>query len=103
MTRRASPASVLARACARLGLDSDGAEVLYDRSNTVYRLAGQPVVARLRYAPGSAAWLDRLAISVRVTRWLHDLDFPAVWPLEVEQPLAVDGYLVTFWHYQHAV
>jgi hypothetical protein len=57
---RASPQAALADACARAGLDAAGATVLYDRSNTVYKLAGPPVVARLRYAPGSAAWRDRL-------------------------------------------
>jgi Ser/Thr protein kinase RdoA (MazF antagonist) len=96
---RTSPQDALTAACAQAGLDASDASVLYDRSNTVYRLADEPVVVRLRYAPGSAAWRDRLAISVQVTGWLHEQDFPAVRPLDVAQPVEADGYLVTFWHF----
>jgi Ser/Thr protein kinase RdoA (MazF antagonist) len=96
---RTSPQDALSAACARAGLDASDASVLYDRSNTVYKLAGEPVVVRLRYAPGSAAWRDRLAISVQVTGWLHEQGFPAVRPLDVAQPVEADGYLVTFWHF----
>ncbi len=99
MASRASPATALAAACATAGLDADGAEVLHDRANTVFKLAGQPVIARLRYTRGSAAWTARLAASVRVTAWLHQLRFPTVWPADVAQPVAACGYLVTFWHY----
>jgi len=96
---RTSPQDALADACARAGLDASGASVLYDRSNTVYKIAGEPVVVRLRYAPGSAAWRDRLATSVQVTGWLHEQGFPAVRPLDLPQPVEAHGYLVTFWHY----
>jgi hypothetical protein len=41
----------------------------------------------------------RLATSVQVTRWLNDIGFPSVEPLPVEQPVAGDGYVVTFWRY----
>jgi hypothetical protein len=99
MAGRASPQDALAAACAQAGLDASGASVLYDRSNTVYKLAGQPVVVRLRYAPGSAAWRDRLATSVQVTGWLHAQGFPAVCPVDIEQPVEARGYLVTFWHF----
>jgi Ser/Thr protein kinase RdoA (MazF antagonist) len=99
---RISPQDALADACAQAGLDASGASVLYDRSNTVYKLAGQPVVVRLRYARGSSAWRDRLAISVQVTGWLHAQGFPAVRPLDIAQPVQVHGYLVTFWHFVSA-
>ena len=99
MASRASPAAALAAACASAGLDADGAEVLHDRANTVFKLAGQPVVARLRYTRGSAAWMDKLTALVRVTAWLYGLGFPTVWPADVGQPVAAHGYLVTFWHY----
>lgn len=103
MAGRVCPGVALSAACAQLGLDDAGAAVLYDRSNTVYKLARADVVARLRYAPGSDAWRDRLAVSVRVTEWLCSVGFPAVTPLDVIQPVAVEGYLVTFWHYVPAV
>jgi aminoglycoside phosphotransferase (APT) family kinase protein len=96
---RVPPGVALAAACQITGLESDGASVLYDRSNTVFKLARQPVVVRLRYAPGSEVWLDRLSVSVKVTAWLCALGFPAVRPLEVAQPVAAEGYVVTFWHY----
>jgi hypothetical protein len=37
--------------------------------------------------------------SVAVARWLTRQDFPAVEPIEVSQPVAVDGTAVTFWRY----
>jgi len=89
----------LAGACARVGMDATGAQVIYERSNAVYRLADVPVAARLRYAPGSAEWMARVTASVRVTEWLAGRQFPTVRPWDVEQPVAVGGYLVTFWHY----
>jgi aminoglycoside phosphotransferase (APT) family kinase protein len=98
-TDRWPPEAALSAACAQAGLSSDDAQVLYARSNTVYKLGARPVVARLRYAPGSAAWHDRLDVSVRVTAWLHEKGFPCVRPLEVGQPVSAGGYLVTFWHY----
>jgi Phosphotransferase enzyme family len=103
VTPRASPDQALAAACASTGLNGDGARVLYDRANTVYKLANQPIVARLRYAPPpSSPWIDRLSVSIRVTAWLDTLGFPAVRPLDVEQPVTAHGYLVTFWHYLEA-
>lgn len=105
VTARPAPASrvpsavALRTACRLVGLESVGATVLYDRSNTVYKLSGQSVVVRLRYAPASAAWMDRLRVSVEITEWLNALGFPAVRPLAMAQPVAAEGYLVTFWHY----
>lgn len=96
---RPVPADALAAACAAAGMDSSGAEVIYQRANTVYKLASVPVVARLRYTSGSAAVLERLSASVQVTGWLKEMGFPAVRPLDVPQPVAAHGYLVTFWHY----
>jgi hypothetical protein len=64
----------------------------------VYKLASMSAVARLRYTTGSAAVLARLSASVQATRWLNEAGFPAVRPLDVPQPVAAHGYLVTFWH-----
>ena len=96
---RSLAADALAAACAAVGLDSSGAEVIYQRANTVYKLVSVPVVARLRFTSGSVAVLERLSASVRATQWLHELGFPCVRPLEVPQPVASQGYQVTFWHY----
>jgi aminoglycoside phosphotransferase (APT) family kinase protein len=43
--------------------------------------------------------MTRLTASVQVTAWLNTRGFPAVCPLDVTQPVAADGYLVTFWAY----
>jgi hypothetical protein len=99
VAERTSPQDALADACAQAGLDASGASVLYDRSSTVYRLAGRPVVVRLRYVHGSGAWRARLATSVQITGWLHEQGFPAVRPLNLPQPVEAHGYLITFWHY----
>lgn len=96
---RSLPADALAVAYAAAGLDSSGAEVIYQRANTVYKLASAPVVARLRYTSGSDAVPERLSASVRATRWLHEQGFPTVRPLDVPQPVAAHGYQVTFWHH----
>lgn len=102
MPSRASPAEALVTACASVGLNGDGAQVLHDRANTVFKLGGQPIVARLRYAPPPSPWIDRLSVSVRVAAWLNTIGFAAVCPLDVEQPVLTHGYLVTFWHYLEA-
>lgn len=36
---------------------------------------------------------------MHVTRWLTGIGFPSVEPLAVEQPVASDGCVVTFWRY----
>lgn len=36
---------------------------------------------------------------VELTRWLTGQGFPSVAPLDVEQPIDVDDYTVTFWRY----
>ena len=102
MPPRASSIEALGASCASVGLNGDGAQVLYDRANTVYKLARQPIVARLRYAPPPSPWPARISVSVRVTAWLNSLGFPAVRPLDVEQPVIAHGYIVTFWHYLDA-
>ncbi len=103
MADRSSPAQALAIACPAVGLDSAGAEVVHERANTVFKLAGVPVVARVRYTRGSDAWMERLTASVKVTGWLHEHGFPTVRPADVQQPVEADGYLVTFWHFVEAI
>jgi len=89
----------LTEACAQVGLDAGGAQVIYSRANAVYRLADSPVVVRLRHAPGSADRLARLTVSVQVTAWLSTMGFPSVRPLNVRQPVIAQGYIATFWHF----
>jgi aminoglycoside phosphotransferase (APT) family kinase protein len=83
----------LERGCAAVGLDADGARLLRLGSNAVYRLEA-PVVVRI-----SRPWadMDHARRTVTVARWLESVNYPAVRVVHVDQPLDVDGYLVTFW------
>lgn len=85
-----------------MGLSGGHAKVLYDRANTVYKLADLPIVARLRYAHGSRLMMGRLTASVKVTAWLHGQGFPTVVPIDVQQPVEAGGYIATFWQFAQA-
>lgn len=84
---------VLAAAAARAGVAADGAELIRDGSNVLYRLPGE-VVARVGPA-GSLAVAEKEAA---VSRWLNDSGLPAVRLIGgVEQPTVIDGRPVTWW------
>jgi aminoglycoside phosphotransferase (APT) family kinase protein len=99
MNARPPASQAFAEACAKAGLDADGAHVIGELANSVYRLADPPIVVRLRYAPDSPDRLARLTASVQVTAWLKTVDFPTVTPFDVEQPVTAHGYIATFWRY----
>jgi len=84
---------VLERASAIAGIDADGARLLRVGSNTVYRLR-TPVIARIS-RPGADAGHVRRAVAV--ARWLESAGYPAVRLADVEQPVVIDGQVVTFW------
>ncbi|MER5649071.1 aminoglycoside phosphotransferase family protein [Streptosporangium sp. NPDC002524] len=95
-------ALALAESCRRTGLDTGGATLMRDFANAVYHLAGEKVVVRLTEATTPGRY-DRLVTSIRVTRWLAELGFPAVRPLEIKQPVAAEGFLATFWHHEEHI
>jgi Ser/Thr protein kinase RdoA (MazF antagonist) len=87
---------VLAAACSVAGFSSDGAELLRLGENAIYRLGSAPVVVRIAR---SAERLPRVEKELCVARWLATAGVPAVHVQEdVEQPLMVGGYPVSFWH-----
>ena len=88
----------LADAARRSGLDDSDARLIRLFSTAVYHLPAAGAVARIALvtSPQSA---DRLATSVRVTRWLTHTGFPAVEPFDVDQPVISHGCAVTFWRY----
>ncbi|MEU8378843.1 aminoglycoside phosphotransferase family protein [Streptosporangium sp. NPDC048865] len=89
--------SLLASVCARAGLPPGDAELIKFTNNAVFRLRRAPVVVRVA---GSSAARSRVPTVVRVARWLAGHDFPAVRLLPgCEEPLQVDGHLVTLWEY----
>ncbi|HUY46614.1 MAG TPA: aminoglycoside phosphotransferase family protein [Streptosporangiaceae bacterium] len=88
-------APVLAEACAQARLDSEGAELLRVGENAIYRLASAPVVVRIAR---SADRMSRVEKELCIARWLADGDVPAIRVAEeLDQPLLVDGYPVSFW------
>jgi aminoglycoside phosphotransferase (APT) family kinase protein len=85
-------AVTLQLACGAAGLEHKDAYLMRLGSNAVYHLDA-PVVARI--APQAS--LPEAGRAVAVARWLASVDYPAVRALDVEQPIRVDGRVVTFW------
>lgn len=86
---------VLRRTCALLGLDPAGAELLRFTNNAVYALAREPVVVRIL---ASRALRHRVPKVVAVAEHFRRWCVPAVRLLDgFEQPLELDGCLVTVW------
>jgi Phosphotransferase enzyme family len=90
--------SALRDAAGRCGLDHRGARLIRLFATAVYDLPAAGAVARIALVTSPDS-LGRLATSVRVTRWLASIGFPAVEPLPVDQPVTSHGCAVTFWRY----
>ena len=87
---------VMTAACRAVGLDGTGAELIRFGENALFRLAAAPSVVRVARGPD---YLPAVRREIAVSRWLAGEGFPAVRALEdIEQPVVVDGYPVTFWH-----
>jgi hypothetical protein len=87
--------AVLCRACAVVGLDVSGAELVRLGSNAVFRLASREVIVRIAPDAGGLAATER---TVRVARWPAEGDFPATRLVPgLTQPAVVGGHVVTFW------
>jgi aminoglycoside phosphotransferase (APT) family kinase protein len=82
-----------------VGLETDGVYLLHERANAVYHLPEAGAVVRLRRTRGSSEWQQRLASAVQVTAWLASRGFPTVVPMPLRQPVSIDEWTVTFWHY----
>jgi aminoglycoside phosphotransferase (APT) family kinase protein len=89
MTTRAT----LERACKIAGFDQRGARLLRLGENAMFRLA-EPIVVRIAR---TAAYEPDARKEVAVARWLEAENYPAVRALPIDQPLVIDGYVVTFW------
>ncbi|WP_020392333.1 phosphotransferase enzyme family protein [Kribbella catacumbae] len=85
--------AMLKEACARVGLSSDGAELIRQGENALYRLPDHVVVRIARLGQVDAAKKE-----VAVSRWLASVGINAVEALEeIQQPVVLDGLPVTFW------
>ncbi|BET50158.1 aminoglycoside phosphotransferase family protein [Kitasatospora aureofaciens] len=92
----ATATRVMVAACRAAGLDGNGAELIRLGENALFRLVSVPVIVRV--ARGRE-WLPTARKEVAVSRWLVGEGFSAARIVEnLEQPLLIDGYPVTFWH-----
>ncbi|MFH9732754.1 phosphotransferase enzyme family protein [Streptomyces sp. NPDC017260] len=92
----ATATRVMVAACRAAGLDGNGAELIRLGENALFRLVSVPVIVRV--ARGRE-WLSTARKEVAVSRWLVGEGFSAARIVEdLEQPLLIDGYPVTFWH-----
>ncbi|MGW2326297.1 phosphotransferase enzyme family protein [Streptomyces sp. NPDC001700] len=92
----AGAARLMAAACRRARLESEGAKLIRFGENALFRLASHPVIVRVAR---TADYLPSVRNEVKVSRWLAQEGFPAARVVEdLEQPLMVDGFPVTFWH-----
>ncbi|MFB6556060.1 aminoglycoside phosphotransferase family protein [Streptomyces sp. NPDC056405] len=92
----ATATRVMVTACRAAGLDGYGAELIRLGENALFRLASAPVIVRV--ARGRE-WLPTARKEVAVSRWLAGEGFSAARIVaDLEQPLSIDGYPVTFWH-----
>ncbi|XVV35169.1 phosphotransferase family protein [Streptomyces sp. CA-100214] len=92
----ATATRVMVTACRVAGLDGSGAELIRLGENALFRLASVPVIVRV--ARGRE-WLSTARKEVDVSRWLAGEGFSAARIVEdLEHPLLIDGFPVTFWH-----
>ncbi len=92
LTERAAVA-LLEEACTADGLSADNASLMRLGSNAVFHLKA-PVVVRVSRQGEDAEEAFR---TVAVARWLESVDYPAVRLADVEQPIILNGHVVTFW------
>lgn len=91
-----TPLAVVGEACARSGLNASGAVPLHQHAATLYLIEAECVIVCLNYDIDDRR---RARTVVELTRWLTQQDFPSVAPADVEQPLDIHDYTVTFWRY----
>ncbi|HUY52505.1 MAG TPA: aminoglycoside phosphotransferase family protein [Streptosporangiaceae bacterium] len=84
---------LLEQACVIGGLSADGARLLRMGSNAVYHLA-DPVVVRISRHDAD---IDHARRTIAVARWLESVDYPAVRAIDIDQPIVIDGHVITFW------
>ncbi|KUI35481.1 aminoglycoside phosphotransferase [Mycobacterium sp. IS-1496] len=112
LASRTARAVAAATAAGRdLGLHVDEPRVLYDVFSVIVHLAPAPVAVRvptvlppsLRTRPDRQAAQQRAELAV--AGWLADRGFPVVppAPLVPREPVARDGFSMTFWQYLDAV
>ncbi|MGX7828402.1 phosphotransferase [Actinokineospora sp. 24-640] len=88
-----------------LGIESTDPTVLHDVFSVVVHLAPAPVVVRVPtvLAPSSRPHVqaERQRAELAVAAWLAEIGFPVVppSPLVPREPVARDGFMMTFWQW----
>jgi aminoglycoside phosphotransferase len=86
--------AALYAACNKAGFDPTGAETISVSENTIYRLRGGGIVARV----GRVGQLEVASKEIQVALWLETKGVDAVRVLsDISQPVDVGGRPVTFW------
>lgn len=85
--------ALLEEACAADGLSADDANLMRLGSNAVFHLTA-PVVVRISR---KGADVDEVRRTLAVARWLESVDYPAVRVVDIDQPIVLNGHVVTFW------
>lgn len=85
--------ALLEEACTADGLDASKATLLRIGSNAVFHLSA-PVVVRISRQGGD---IEEARRTVAVARWLESVGYPAVRLADVDQPVLINGHVVTFW------
>jgi aminoglycoside phosphotransferase (APT) family kinase protein len=96
VTTAQTEVDALRDACIAVRLRSNDVTLLHKHATSVWLLRDVGVVARISFASEDRS---RIARAVAVTRWLDQQGFPAVQPMDVDQPLDVGQMSVTFWRY----
>jgi aminoglycoside phosphotransferase (APT) family kinase protein len=92
MSERSAHA-LLEQACAADGLSADDANLMRLGSNAVFHLRA-PVVVRISR---KGAGIEEARKTLAVAKWLESVDYPAVRAADVDQPIVLNGHVVTFW------
>ncbi|TCO47989.1 aminoglycoside phosphotransferase family protein [Actinocrispum wychmicini] len=86
---------ILRIACAEARIDCTGAKLIRLGENALFHVPNAAVVVRIaRSGYGSDARKE-----VNVSHWLTEREFPAAELYDVDQPITVDSYPVTFWKF----
>lgn len=91
--------TALRQVCHAFGADPADARLLHARSNAVYLLPREQLVARL--APPTPLQQERARTVIAVTRWLADQPEPvALAPSPGDHPVVTEHAVATFWPYR---
>ena len=88
---------ILAAVAHRIDVSTDDADLILLHSNAIFALPRAGLVIRVATNPHA---LERVATSLRITRWLAERGFPCVAPAAVEgQPWVERGRVVSVWRH----